>query len=148
MNPSSAQGFVPPRPNLGPEPWSETQPIGLYLAVGAAVALLFVGWFVWRKRAAARVGLAAFDRSQQGPRDISPRGQLVALSHSIRELLADKNGPAWRAKTIEELSAEPRLVELLGRDQAYELIRFLDHVDHLKFAPSVPTTTTTFCGRS
>jgi hypothetical protein len=49
--------------------------------------------------------------------------------------LAAQFGTAWRAKTIEELAAEVRLEEVLGCEQLRELIRFLDQVDHLKFAP-------------
>jgi hypothetical protein len=53
----------------------------------------------------------------------------------MRDVLANQFGTAWRAKTTEELSAEPRLEEVLGHDQLQVLIRFLDHVDRLKFAP-------------
>ncbi len=49
--------------------------------------------------------------------------------------MANQFGTAWRAKTNEELAAEPRLAEVLGHDQLQELIRFLDQVDQLKFAP-------------
>ena len=73
--------------------------------------------------------------SNQGPRDTTPRGRLVALSHSMRDVLTNQFGTAWRAKTTEELSAEPRLAEVLGHDQLRELIRFFDQVDQLKFAP-------------
>jgi hypothetical protein len=44
-------------------------------------------------------------------------------------------GTSWRAKTIEELSAEDQLGQLLGESDREELIRFLDQVDRLKFAP-------------
>jgi hypothetical protein len=59
----------------------------------------------------------------------------VAFSRSIRETLADQFGTAWRAKTTQELATEALLVEVLGREQLDELIRFLELVDHLKFAP-------------
>jgi hypothetical protein len=60
---------------------------------------------------------------------------LVAFSSSIRETLANRYGTAWRAKTTQELATEDALVEMLGYEQLDELIRFLDFVDHLKFAP-------------
>jgi hypothetical protein len=82
-----------------------------------------------------RVNRAGPHLRNQGPGDTSPRGQLVALSQSIRDSLAIQFGTAWRAKTTEELAAEPRLAELLGHDQLQELVRFLDQVDRLKFAP-------------
>jgi hypothetical protein len=53
----------------------------------------------------------------------------------MRDVLTKQFGTAWRAKTTEELAAEPRLAEVLGHDQLRELIRFLDQVDQLKFAP-------------
>ena len=37
--------------------------------------------------------------------------------------------------TTEELAVDRRLEKLLGDQDLQELIRFLDHVDHLKFAP-------------
>ncbi len=37
--------------------------------------------------------------------------------------------------TTEELAADCRLEKLLGDQDLHELIRFLDRVDHLKFAP-------------
>ena len=135
MNPTNARGLVPPRPNLGPEPWSEAQPIALYLWVGGSLACLLVGWVVGRRLALVRARPARTDLRSQGPRENTPRGRLVALSQSMRNVLADQFGTAWRAKTTEELSAEPRLLEVLGHDQLQELIRFLDQVDQLKFAP-------------
>jgi len=60
---------------------------------------------------------------------------LVAFSRSIRETLADHFGSAWRAKTTQELATEALLLEALGREELDELIRFLELVDHLKFAP-------------
>jgi hypothetical protein len=135
VNPVSARGLVPPRPNLGPDPWSEAQPISPVLIVTGILAGLLVAWLIWtrlRRRRKAGVGR---DLATQQPPDSTPRGRLVAHSDSIREVLANQFGTAWRAKTTEELSAEPRLDEILGRDQLQELIRFLDQVDHLKFAP-------------
>jgi hypothetical protein len=136
VNPSSARALVPPRPNLGPEPWSESGASALYLGLGGTLAGLLIGWFLWNRLRRARAGRTVFDLSSQDPRDNSPRGRLVALSQSVRDLLANQFGPAWRAKTNEELSAEPRLVELLGHDQLLELVRFLDLIDRLKFAPN------------
>ncbi len=135
MNPANARGLVPPRPNLGPEPWSDPPPIALFLCVAGALACLLLIWLVrgrLRRVRARRAGLAV---SSQGPPDTTPRGRLVALSHSMRDVLANQFGSAWRAKTTEELSAEPQLAERLGPDQLQELIRFLDQVDQLKFAP-------------
>jgi hypothetical protein len=136
VNPAAARALVPPRPNLGPEPWSEPNPLATYFVLGAIVAGLFVVWFGWRRLGRLRAARAVADLSSQNPRDTSPRGRLVALSHSLRTVLAGQFGQAWRAKTNEELSAEPRLAELLGHDQLQELIQILNDIDLLKFAPN------------
>jgi hypothetical protein len=136
VNPASARGLVPPRPNLGPEPWSESQPIPfLFVAVGILICLLVVS-LAWRRLGRRWVGAPPRDLPKQGPLDASPKGRLVAHSDSIRDVLASQFGNTWRAKTIEELSLEARLTQVLGRDQLDELIRFLDQVDRLKFAPA------------
>jgi hypothetical protein len=67
-----------------------------------------------------RVGGAGTHLSNRGPGDTTPRGRLVAHSLSIRDVLANQFGTAWRAKTTEELAAEPRLAEVLGPDQLHE----------------------------
>jgi hypothetical protein len=60
---------------------------------------------------------------------------LVALSDAIREDLTSRFGAAWRAKTTEEFSADSVLEQALGDEDHVELIRFLEEIDHLKFAP-------------
>ena len=136
MNPATARAIVPPRPNLGPEPWSEPNPFSLYFVLGATLAALFVLWFGWRRLGRFRAERPVSNLSSQNPRDTSPHGRLVALSQTLRNALASQFGPEWRAKTNEELSAEPRLAELLGHDQLQELIHILNDIDLLKFAPN------------
>jgi hypothetical protein len=135
VNEPVPRGFTPPQPNLGPEPWPEDQPVTALLVALCAVAFLLLSWFAWRlirrrRRRAGPGSLAARDQ----PED-TPRGRLVALSHSIREALTLQLGTPWRAKTTEELSVDAQLEQLLGREGLRELIRFLDQVDRLKFAP-------------
>jgi len=136
VNPAAARTLVPPRPNLGPEPWSEPNPLAIYFVLGAILAGLFVVLFGWRRLGRLRAARADADLSSENPRDTSPHGRLVALSQSLRTVLARQFGPAWRAKTNEELSAEPRLAEALGHDQLRELIQILNDIDLLKFAPN------------
>jgi hypothetical protein len=136
VNPAAARALVPPRPNLGPEPWSEPDPFALFYVLGATAAALFILWLGWRRHGRFRVSRVVSGLSSQNPRDTSPHGRLVALSQSFRTVLASQFGPAWRAKTNEELSAEPRLAELLGGDQLQELIQILNDIDLLKFAPN------------
>ncbi len=134
---SEPQSLVPPRPNLGPEPWPETSPFQMVWMVVAGAALLVVAWFLWR---IVRRRLA---RSLEKPAaadalDDTPRGRLVALSGSAKSALAARFGSTWRAKTTEELAVEPALAELLGPEMFRELIEFLDRTDRLKFAPERP----------
>jgi hypothetical protein len=74
------------------------------------------------------------DRASNEAPDVTPRGRLVALSASTRQALTARFGATWRAKTTEELAAEPKLAEVLGPEPLKNLIEFLDRVDRLKFA--------------
>ena len=139
MNVTAGRGLVPPRPNLGPEPWSETQPtpvvyvaLLLPLLVILSCAILYGSW---RRR---RIGRA---KEKQPPLrdeqlDASPRAQLIGLSGTLRAALTDRFGISYRARTVEELSADGALGELLGAQFLEHLIDFLDQADELKFAPA------------
>ncbi len=133
----TARSLVPPRPNLGPETWPKTVPLaGYWIALSIASAVL-IAWALWRfvRRGAARPGQGALAIDSA---DVTPRGRLVALSTSTKNALATRFGPTWRAKTTEELAAEPALSEMLGPEPFQELIQFLDRIDRLKFAPERP----------
>jgi hypothetical protein len=91
-------------------------------------ALYFLRRALSRRRPPERPG------APEPPAEATPRDQMVALSATIRQALADKLGPAWRAKTTEEVAIDRELETILGRDHLEELSRFLDRVDHLKFA--------------
>ncbi len=128
------KGLVPPRPNLGPEPWPTGLPFtAMTLATAAGLilvaALVLVRMARRRRRKPRREGAPAI------PAEVTPRDQMVALSTAIRQALSDKLGTTWRAKTTEEVVIDPELENLLGREHLEELGRFLDRVDHLKFAP-------------
>ena len=139
MNASKARGLVPPRPNLGPEPWRDPAPANRLLLALAVVAigLVLVAW-AWRRRRSIRarsIGLASRALSDADP---GPRGRLVGLSETIRDALTAQFGSSFRAKTTEELSADERLILLLGEDGFRELMQFLDRIDRVKFAPVRP----------
>ncbi len=137
MNGNEARGLVPPRPNLGPEPWREPDAAPwLLLAIGiAAVAVVLLAWLWRRRRAARHARRAATAVDGLAAADPTPRDRLVGLSESIRDALTAQFGSSCRAKTTEELSADHRLAELLGDEGFRELIRFLDRIDLVKFAP-------------
>lgn len=134
MNKPGGPRLVPPRPNLGPESWSDARPSLVAVIVAVAMGGLLITWLLWRWRRKRTLRIRG-DKKTQSPDDATPQGRLVAFSRSIRETLADQFGTAWRAKTIQELATESLLFEALGREQLDELIRFLELVDHLKFAP-------------
>jgi hypothetical protein len=106
------------------------------LALVVTLAACLVWWTVRRRLARSLEGPVAPD-----PLDVTPRGRLVALSSSAKSALATRFGPAWRAKTTEELAVEPALRALLGPEMLQELIAFLDRIDRLKFAPERPNHT-------
>jgi membrane protein implicated in regulation of membrane protease activity len=134
---SVGRTLVPPRPNLGPEPWTTSPPLNpnwLLLAIPTAVVFVWAFWkFLRRSLAGPRQDRAAPDEP-----DVTPRGRLVALSMSTKNALAARFGATWRAKTTEELATEPTLAEVLGPEPLRELIEFLDRIDRLKFAVERP----------
>ncbi len=136
MSGERARGLVPPRPNLGPEPWREPDATPqLLLALGlAALAVVLAAW-AWRRRGAA--GRRRLVASTGGPlaADPTPRDRLMDLSETIRDALTARFGPSCRAKTTEELAADERIPQLLGEEGFRDLILFLDRIDLLKFAP-------------
>ncbi len=129
------RGILPPRPNLGPEPWQDSQSINGNVLALAVLALLILGWqvFRWLRRRQSR--LNPDDLAYQHRPDATPRDRLVGLSNSIRETLTVQYGSTWRAKTTKELAADTQLVQTVGPEGFDDLIRFLDRVDLLKFAP-------------
>jgi hypothetical protein len=106
------------------------------LPVLALAALLLLAGLFWyrRRRAMTAARRGPLDAADHLGSHSSPRDRLVALSESIRDALTSQFGTSCRAKTTEELSADQRLEQLLGNQDHGELIRFLDQIDHLKFA--------------
>jgi hypothetical protein len=135
VNGEKARGLVPPRPNLGPEPWREPDTtLQLLLALGVAVVIvLLAAWGWWRGAARRARGQGAL-AGGSSTAELSARDRLVGLSESIRDALTAQFGNSFRAKTTEELSADEQLVQLLGPEGVGELMPFLDRIDRLKFA--------------
>ena len=130
------RGLVLPRPNPGPESWYETQSIPEILVVVLLVlGCVVLCWFIWSRLRRGRSGRKRGDLAPEVQPDATPRERLVALSKSIRETLTVQYGTTWRTKTTEELSADAQLVQAVGREGFEDLIRFLDQVDRIKFAP-------------
>lgn len=141
MNPAAVSGkvFVPPRPNLGPEPWSQTSEtiqlavwFGLILSVVVMAAL-----FVKRLRRSRQVNQTRPGETTPALPDSSPPARLLALALEVREALALKFGPSMRALTTEEISEDPRVRSTLGTERHRNLVRLLRATDQLKFAPEL-----------
>ena len=66
--------------------------------------------------------------------DDSPSAQLLNMAGQVRETLATRFGPSMRARTTEELSADPVVKQALGDDHFESLIHLLATADHWKFA--------------
>ncbi len=138
MNGNEARGLVPPKPNLGPEPWRDVRPHSWLLLAAIVVAIAVVTLLLgstWRRRRAALRARQARAVTTAMAAEPTPRDRLVGLSESIRDALTVPFGTSGRAKTTEELATDERLAGLLGDEDFRELIHFLDRIDVLKFAP-------------
>ncbi|AMV39945.1 hypothetical protein [Planctomyces sp. SH-PL62] len=129
---TGATGLVPPRPNLGPEPWRDenapTSPLA-WIAT-ATVAALLVAWIMRRRRR----GAGSIATASSAEVDDSPEGRLVALGDRLRAVLASRLGPSLRARTTEEIAGDPRLAERLDGEDLDRLVAILGAGDRVKFA--------------
>jgi len=134
LNQETPRSLVPPRPNLGPEPWSETNPVTwpMLAMVIALVALLSGAFWIIRRRA-RRPGPAPPRPPAIAP-DHTPEAQLLNLAAQVRDSLVLRFGPPLRARTTEEISTDAVVKEALGDDHFKSLIRLLSTADHWKFA--------------
>jgi hypothetical protein len=128
------QTLVPPRPNLGPEPWREAPVDFPAWAAGLALLALAIMTLLWTIR--RRRGRQA--RSDAIPvlvvPDDVPGARLLNLSRRAREAMAKKFGPTIWARTTEEIATDPSLGEQLG-PHLNPLLGLLRLADHRKFAP-------------
>jgi hypothetical protein len=134
VNNASPTVLVPPRPNLGPEPLPEGPPLAPLLSVLGLVLFLSAA-LLWRlrkrrrKRPASKPAVMAVDAF-----DDSPQARMIAWSLAVRESLSERFGPAWRAKTTEEIADDPSLIDALGPEFAARILYFLREADRTKFA--------------
>lgn len=121
--------LTPPRPNLGPEPWRDEPASALWTWLALATAACLALAIVRRRRRAA--GAPAF--AQLGF-DESPEVRLVALGDRLRAVLAARLGPTIRARTTEEIAADPRLADRLDAEDLGRLAAVLGACDRVKFS--------------
>ncbi|WP_165249709.1 hypothetical protein [Paludisphaera soli] len=124
------EALVPPRPNLGPEPWRDDSPAASWPA-WIALALLAACVAAWIARKRRPGGAAAPGLSAES--DDSPETRLVALGVFVRKVMAARLGPALRARTTEEIAADPRLAERLDAEDLGRLVAILGAGDRVKF---------------
>ncbi len=142
MNPAqSSEGVtrldLPPRPNLGPEPWPETDWATGLIGAGILLASLMIGVavLVLGKRRRKTEGVSQAMAGPDEPEDAgTPRGRLVRAAEVIRTALVHRHGPSWAAKTTEEVAAETALGDWLGGERGAEVVGLLARADEAKFA--------------
>ena len=138
----SAESLVPPRPNLGPEPWPEpSRWPGAAGWWGAGLGLIVLILLLRaRRRRKAKAPVPDEPPSRPVDSDGSPRQRLIASSEVVRGALIGAFGPAWGSKTTEEIGDDPTLLERFDPDQVDRLVAFLKGADRVKFASAEPET--------
>jgi hypothetical protein len=138
---TAAETLVPPRPNLGPEPWPEASrwPVAAgWGGVGVALVLLVL-LATWRRR--RRTGRAVESTNLLAASidpDSPPRQRLIASSAIVRGALIGAFGPGWGSKTTEEIGDDLALLDRIGPDEGGRLVAFLRLADRAKFASPEP----------
>jgi hypothetical protein len=133
VNPAPRAVLVPPRPNLGPDPIPGPSSTPALVLVALLLALAAWRGVRWVRRRRLRGGRAAHPIMPDIPAG-SPRDRLIAGSEAVREALAARFGPAWGAKTTEELADRPELADRLGAERTARLVALLEAADRAKFA--------------
>jgi hypothetical protein len=124
----SVEPIVLPRPNLGPEPWPDA-PVWPWITA-AAVLVSLVALIIKhrRKRARAKTTTVIPNEVAASPSEPSP------LTDRVRGALIRAFGPAWRARTTEEVAASPALAERFGPEVAAQVVAYLRACDRAKFS--------------
>ncbi|HEX8199543.1 MAG TPA: hypothetical protein VF590_03585 [Isosphaeraceae bacterium] len=97
------------------------------MAVIVLACAVWLGWRSVRRRQSARA-------TPPTPAPPEVEASMAGWSALARRALMVRFGPAWGAKTTEEIAAEPELAEALGPERAEQLVRFLRAADRARFA--------------
>jgi hypothetical protein len=125
--------LVPPRPNLGPEPFETSAP-WRWAAGPAAVGLAVVAAAWWaRSRRGTRRPTTTVKEPMEATRP-SPDEAILALADRAREALVSRFGESFRAKTTEEVAPNPDVVSSFDAETRERLAELLRHADLVKFA--------------
>ncbi len=129
---------IPPRPNLGPEPFPEPSP-SLWPAIFSVLILavvLVVAVLVRRQKGAIRRGAAKIHPGcrQDFGEPLTSRDRMIALASKVRVALSGRFGPSVLAKTTEELADDPEIGRVLSQAEFDDLIGLLNTIDRMKFS--------------
>ena len=134
--------LLPPRPNLGPEPWPEPSWVGpATMAIATLAATLVLGVIVARlrshrrgRRASPPGARASTTLNRASDAGLSAADRLLLRAEAVREALVLAFGPSWAARTTEEIAAAPELIDRLDPDRAARTVALLAEADRAKFA--------------
>lgn len=134
MSEPRAIRLVPPRPNLGPDPWPEpdTTPIGWIVALAGLCLVPAILWAIARVRRGRRPARKPLPGpGANEPR--TPRESVIARAERARAVLVARGGEPWAAYTTDELATHPDLPAIYGEDGADRLVAFFRLADRAKF---------------
>lgn len=136
-DPGPMAPLLPPRPNLGPEPWRSPSGPGVEWLALIVVLLIIaaVGLALWRKARRDRSGRAGSISDRGASRDVGSLGdRRVSRAETLRDALIAAFGPSWGAKTTEEIAEEPELASRIGPERVGEVVALLTEADRAKFS--------------
>ena len=127
--PEDESSPLPPRPNLGPEPWPESDWFSTWWLLIFLPVMTLVGWRVRRARSMSRSQPAEIPMPVESPEAVSPAEKLVRLTEGLRQELVARFGANWAAMTTEEIDRTLPLKMIgLPRESIVELFRAADRV--------------------
>lgn len=127
-----AAALVPPRPNLGPEPWESSRRAWIPIVAGGVVCAAIIA--LAARRLFSRKPAPADESAAKDAAELPVRDVMRLLSRRIRDTLIARFGADWAGLTTEEIAADRRLPERLPPEDAAKLISMLTIADNCKFA--------------
>ena len=124
--------ILPPRPNLGPEPWPVSDDSALWWLLSAVPVGLFVAWWCVRRRQVAETGKQAAPRINSAA--VTASDSLIHLTDQVREAMSRHLGSSWGAMTTEEIAIELPRIEGIDPSLCSRTIVYLLAADSAKFA--------------
>lgn len=131
--------LLPPRPNPGPEPWSQPSASvsSLFSLIGlVCLALCGVAWWWLRRRTRRGHSATRIPETIEPIVTVDHTNSFVSLAQKVREALVSRFGLSWASKTTEEIAAGLEREAWLTQDDLESLLVFLREVDRVKFSES------------